>query len=155
MVWPPLVANDRSSFTLIAALLFAGSTLFLPQGIAFFVGSPLPLLARVAALLFFYPLPILGVTLGILAVKQGLRWNVVNQHRQMAAAWGLASGIPLAEPRPVPPAETLSPHVTITLKTNWFAVFALTCLVVGMVLLIWLDFWVSPGLLLGEPFRES
>src|SRR5262249_20895091 len=56
---------------------------------------------------------------------------------------------------PVPPAEALPPHLTITLKTNWFAVFALACLVVGMVLLIWLDFLVSPGLLLGEPFRES
>jgi hypothetical protein len=151
----PPVTNDRTNFALLGALLIALSTIFLPQGIATFVESRLPLLARVGALLFFYSLPILMVTCGILALIQARRWEVVNRHRQMAAAWGLASGIPLVEPRPVSPSGALPPHFTIKLKTNWFAVVALACLVVGIVLLIWLDFSVPFGILLGEPFWES
>ena len=155
VAWLPPVANDRTNFALIGACSIAFSTIFIPQGIADFVDSHSPLLARVEALMLFYLPPLLLIVFGVLAINQERRWNVVNQRRQMAAAWGVASGIPLAEPHPFLNVGALPPPFTINLKTNWFAVFALACLVACILLLIWLYFSLSFALLLGVTFQES
>jgi hypothetical protein len=155
VVWLPPVANDRTNFALIGAFSIALSTIFIPQGIADFVDSHSPLLAKVEELMLFYLPPLLLIVFGILAINQERRWNVVNQRRQMAAAWGFASGIPLAEPYPFSTVGALPPHFTVHLKTNWIAVFALTCLVACILLLIWLYFSLTFALLLGVTFQES
>ena len=154
-VWLPPVPDERTNFALIGACLIGLSTIFLPQGIAFFVGSHSPLLARVGLLLFFFLLPVLMVSFGLMAFKQGRRWNVVNQRRQMAAAWGVTSGVALAEPQPVQSGGALLQRVTITLKTNWFALVAVTCLVVSLVVLIGAAFALSSALLIGATLQDS
>lgn len=154
-VWRPPVPDDRTNFALIGAGLIGLSTIFLPQGIAFFVGSHAPLLARVGLLLFFYLLPVLMVSVGLSAFKHGRRWNGVNQRRQMAAAWGVPSGVPLAEPQPVQRGGALLERVTITLKSNWLALVTSTCLVVSLVFLIGAAFALSSALLIGATLQDS
>lgn len=153
--WLPPVANDRTNFVLIGIVLFFFPIIFLPQGIAFFVGSHAPLLPRVGLLLFFYLIPTLMITLGILAFKQQGRWNVINQRRQMAAAWGSTSGVPLAESHPFPNAGALPPYFTIKHKANWHAAIALACLVAGLVVLTWTGFVISSALLIGTTLQEG
>lgn len=154
MVWLPPVANDRTNFALIGALLIAVSTIFILQGIANFVGSPLPLFARLGALILFLLLPILMVASGILVFKQQRRWDRVNQRRQMAAAYGSAAGVPLAEPHPFPNIEALPQQFVIKLKTNWFTLLALTCMMICIALLAAAGFSLSFGLLIGSSFKE-
>lgn len=155
VVWLPPVANDRTNFGLLGICSIILATMFIPQGIANFVGSHLPLLTRLGMLIFFYLLPILAAAFGVLVFKQQRRWNRVNQRRQMAAAYGFASGVPLAEPQPFPNIEALPQQFIIKLKINWFALFALVCLVICTSLLIWLDFSISSDLFFGATLQES
>ena len=153
--WLPPVLNDRTYFVLYGIGAFFVSTIFLPQGIASFWQSHMPLLPRVGALLFFYLLPGLLIAGGILTFKFQRRWNRINYHRQMAAAWGSASGVSLAEPHPFPNATALPPHFTIKLQTNWWAVFTAMCLTVGLVLLFWAYFSLSIALLFADTFQQG
>jgi hypothetical protein len=153
--WLAPVANDRTNFVLIGIGLFFFPIIFLPQGIASFVQSHSPLLLRVGLLLCYSLLPALLITLGILAVKQQQRWNAINQRRQMAAAWGSASGVPLAESHPFPNAGALPPYFTIKHKANWHAAIALACLVTGLFVLTWTGLVISSALLIGVTLQES
>jgi hypothetical protein len=129
---------------------------FMFQGIVLFVTSRSPLLARIPELLFFYLVPFLMITAAIRLVKQDRALEVVNQRRQLAAAWGLASGIPFAMPQPVPSAESLPERFVLKLKTNWFAFVALIFLVVGgLLFLFWAEVSLALGLLVGLPLQES
>lgn len=155
LAWSPPVASEHPNVALIASCLIVASSLFIPQGIAFFVTSHSPLLARIPGLMVYFLLPFLMITGAILLVKQGRGWDVVNERRQIAAAWGLASGIPPATPQPLPSAESLPERFVLNLKTNWFAFVALPFLAGGLLFVIWAYFGLSLGLLLGEPLRES
>jgi hypothetical protein len=86
--------------------------------------------AALGALIFIF---ILFCFYGILIFTQARRWDAINQQRQTAAAWGFASGVPLAEPQPFPNIEALPLPFTIKLKRNWFTLFALFCFLVVIV----------------------
>jgi hypothetical protein len=154
-VWSPPVANERPDVALMAAFLVVASIILIPPGIAFFLTSHSPLLARIPGLMVYFLPTFLTITGAILLVKQGRQWDGVNQRRQLAAAWGLASGIPPATPQPFPSAASLPEPFVLKVKTNWLAVVALPFLAVGLLFLVWAYFALSFGLLLGFPVQES
>ncbi|HEU5369583.1 MAG TPA: hypothetical protein VFU69_14010 [Ktedonobacterales bacterium] len=47
------------------------------------------------------------------------RWKPINERRQMAAAWGFAARVPLAQSHPLPNVGALPLPFTIILKPNW------------------------------------
>jgi hypothetical protein len=153
--WSPPVATEHQNVALVAACLVVASTIFIPQGIAFYVTSHSPLLARIPGLIVFFLPSILMIIGAVLLVKQGRQWDEVNRRRQSAAAWGLASGIPLATTQPLPSAESLPEPFVLRLEANRLAVVALPFLAVGLLFLVWGYFALSFGLLLGFSRQES
>lgn len=64
------------------------------------------------------------------------RWEPVNYRRQMAAAWGFAARVPLAQPHPLPNVGALPLPMTIKLKTNWPQALVFWFLLAGGVFLL-------------------
>ena len=80
------------------------------------------------------------------------RWNIINPRRQQAAAYGFASGVPLAEPQPFPNIEALPLPFKIRLKTNWGLVTSLFCLLIGLLFFLQLNDYHSQR---GWSFQQS
>lgn len=57
--------------------------------------------------------------LAIISYERERRWKPINERRQMAAAWGFASHIPLAQPHPLPNVGAMPVPFTITLRPAW------------------------------------
>ena len=131
IVWLPPVANDRSGLRVMGRLvilsaLFAG----FPYISANLESAQSSLVGRVE---FIFVLLLLSLWLiyGISMFFQARHWSIINQRRQGAAAYGSASGVPLAEPQPFPNIEALPLPFTIKLKTNWGLVTPLFCFLIG------------------------
>ena len=153
MVWPPMAANDRTNFGVTVIGLFLFPLILVPQGIANFVDSHLPFLLRLGALLFFYlPLCVL-ILLGIKAHKQSRRWNVVNQRRLIAAAFGFTPDVPLAQPQPVPNLGALPLNSMIKHKINWLPTCIWACLTACIPFFFLLWTLLSFTLFYGDPLQ--
>jgi hypothetical protein len=131
MVWLPPVANDRSGLRIVGGLIVFYALLMGFLYTASYLGNVQPDFVGLGELLFILILP--GLFYGIRFFIQAQRWNVINQRRQTAVAWGSASGVPLAEPQPFPNIEALPLPFTIKLRRNWPAIFALFCFLVVLV----------------------
>ena len=59
------------------------------------------------------------LALAILYYGRAQRWKPMNERRQMAAYWGFAAHVPLAQPQPLPNVAALPLPFIITLKPNW------------------------------------
>ncbi|HEY7350020.1 MAG TPA: hypothetical protein VH599_17005 [Ktedonobacterales bacterium] len=69
---------------------------------------------------------------------QGRHWNQVDYRRQMAAAWGFAAHVPLAQPHPLPNVGALPLPFTIKQKVKWLQalpVYLVLCLGGGFLIL--------------------
>jgi hypothetical protein len=155
MGWLPLAANDRTGFGGIVISLFLFPLIFVPQGIANFVGSHLPLFPRLGALLFFFLFPGFVLALGVAVHKQARRWNMINQRRQIAAFMGFTPDVPLAEPQPVPNLGALPLYSTIKLKVNLVSSLVWACLMTCIPFLIWTWMILSFTLQYGDPLKRS
>ena len=138
MVWLPPVANDRSTLDLrlrgglgiLCAL--AVSSFYLPSSL----GSDLSNFPGLVYLLFILLCSGWCLIFGIRILLQPRHWSVVNQRRQWAAAYGSASGVPLAEPHPFPNIEALPLPFTIKLKRQWLFILFGFCLYMVLLLVL-------------------
>ncbi|HEU5198252.1 MAG TPA: hypothetical protein VFU32_01370 [Ktedonobacterales bacterium] len=146
VVWLPPVANDRSNLRWMSSVLFLWALFIGFMKISSYPQTFFSSLAGWGAILFdLITFPGLIFVFGIITFVQARRWDVINQHRKQAAAYGFASGIPLAEPQPFPNIEALPLPFTIKLKTNWGLVTSLFCLFIGLLFFLQLNGYSQRG----------
>ncbi len=129
----PSIPNDRRHI-LLGSFVFIGFALFL-EALALLTDShqhSSVLLFRLAAVIPFASILCALVAASIYIFIQARKWDATHDHRQQAAAWGAASGVPLASPPLIPNAQALAPQFTIKFKVNWVLLAAVFFLLVGM-----------------------
>lgn len=141
VVWLPPVANDRSYLRMMGGGIVLCALLMGFMYISSHLESTQPDFIGLGELLFILIFPCLFY--GIQFFIQARRWDVVNQRRQAAAAWGFAAGVPVAEPQPFPNIEALPLPFTIKLRRNWLTIFALFCFLVAIVSSLQVNFYLT------------
>src|SRR5689334_14345803 len=90
------------------------------SAMVFLYALPVLLLSNTSPLMLeFLLLAIYWAGLAIFSYIRERRWKPMNERRQMAAAWGFASRVPLAQSHPVPNVAALPLPFTIILKPAW------------------------------------
>ena len=126
-----MVKGDRGTQMAIVVALILFMLFIVPQTIAASVedwrDTPLPILIEHSLIrLIILSIPVLIIRM---LLVQGRHWNQVNYRRQMAASWGFAARVPLAQPHPLPNVGALPMPFNIKLKVQWplFLISSLLC----------------------------
>jgi len=153
-VWLPPVANDRSRLRIIGILLVLAALLPGFREPSLYLASNLPTFVKLGMLLFALLFPAFLFTVGVKAFTMAQGWPAINQHRQMAAAYGALAGVPLAQAHPFPNIEAHPLLCRIKHKAHWFVSLVLFCLMATDLFCVQAETYLANGFSFQGPIGD-